>query len=60
MFFFIDKIDNNGWYSIPEWTPFRADYIILCGKKMAAVKRNYSTADSNVRKVQKKKKVMVH
>jgi hypothetical protein len=39
MFFFIDKIDNNGWYSIPEWTPFRADYIKLCGKKLAAVKR---------------------
>ena len=32
MFFFIDKIDNNGWYSIPEWTPFRADYIKLWGK----------------------------
>ena len=39
MFFFIDKIDNNGWYSIPEWTPFRADYIKLCGKKLATVKR---------------------
>ena len=33
MFFFIDKIDNNGWYSIPEWTPFRADYIKLWKSK---------------------------
>ena len=28
-FIFIDKIDNNGWYLIPEWTPFCADYIKL-------------------------------
>ena len=33
IFSFIDKIDNNGWYLIPEWTPFCADYIKLWKSK---------------------------
>ena len=52
MFFFIDKIDNNGWYSIPEWTPFCADYIKLWKSKSrqpssATIQRRMGMAQSH-------------